>query len=290
MPKAGSKGKDWWKQHEKLALVVERALRPLQEVHANTKVRDLASVLRQLDVAVVDKDTKLVTGLVEVQKRLTKVGIHDYGGFVQKRERLPAKTLVILSEAGFTAPVLKHARKFDAETVRLARIFELEDGTVSLAGFRTMVTGTTEVANRYNIMGTFCQWADDEMSVPFIDANAPFFDADSGRQVSIMDILTGPGVPSTQGINNLCMHFDGELSRDGKRLRRLMVCYEFLTIMTERETRFFAYDEVFPSVGRQGVFMLSRLNVGGNLLELSIAFTLVGNEDVKIYGQLTPAE
>jgi hypothetical protein len=291
MPTKGSKGQDWWKEQEQLAFVSERALRPLQELKANTRVRDIVNVLRQLDVAVLDQHSRQVTGLVEVQKRLTKVGMHDYGGFIHKRNTLGAKTVVILSEAGFTSPVLKHVRGLEGQTVRLARMHEVDAGKISSA---TTLTGLTEFANHRWVLGMFYQCVDNEAGFLKVDVNDPVFMNDAGPRASVMDVLAvweraNPGSAAVPGLHNICLDFGeaGPLRWNGKWLRRLMVCFELRRKVVERDVRFFAYDEVFPSAGRQGLIMRSLIHVeGSGVGTLDMVMMPMGTQDVRVYGQL----
>src|SRR5262245_23537698 len=89
----GSKNKEWWKDQEQLGFVFERAFRPLQEVHRNTRQRDIVGVLRQLDVGIIEKGHKAVSAFVEIQKRAGKVGMKDFGNWIYKMQTLAAKEL-----------------------------------------------------------------------------------------------------------------------------------------------------------------------------------------------------
>jgi hypothetical protein len=126
----GSKNQEWWKDQEQLGFLFERAFRPLQQVHRNTMQRDIVGVLRQLDVGIIEKGQKAVSAFVEIQKRAGKVGMQDFGNWIYKMQTLAAKELVALSEAGFTQPVVKHVRQLHANSVKLARIYQLADGKI----------------------------------------------------------------------------------------------------------------------------------------------------------------
>jgi hypothetical protein len=121
----GSKNKEWWKDHEQLGLVFESTFRPLQEIVKNVWQRDIVGVYRQLDIGIFENEEKVVSGFVEIQKRAGKVGVKDFGNWIYKMQTLGAKELVALSEAGFTQPVFTHVRQLHANSVKLARIYQL---------------------------------------------------------------------------------------------------------------------------------------------------------------------
>jgi len=60
---------------------------------------------------------------VEVQEQAKKAGINDFGSWIYKMQTLQAKTLVAVSEAGFTTPVMRHVEQLHTKTVKLVRIF-----------------------------------------------------------------------------------------------------------------------------------------------------------------------
>jgi hypothetical protein len=99
----------------KLAFLFEQALKPLEAaILHDTRQRDVVGILWQLDVGVIDEiaGTKRVRSFVEVQKRKKKIGIEDLGSWDYKRRTLNASEITIVSEVGFSAPVIAHVKIF----------------------------------------------------------------------------------------------------------------------------------------------------------------------------------
>jgi DNA invertase Pin-like site-specific DNA recombinase len=101
----------WWKTHQKLAFLFEKLLNPLEAaILHDTRQRDVVGILRQLDVGIIDQTAGVtqVKSFVEVQKRKKKIGVEDFGSWDYKRRTLNAGEITIISEIGFSAPVLAH--------------------------------------------------------------------------------------------------------------------------------------------------------------------------------------
>jgi hypothetical protein len=289
----GSKGKSWWKDQEQLGLVFEQALSPLADLRHDTKVRDTVGRLRQLDIGIIDKETKGVRGLVEIQKRTRKVGLHDFGGWMYKLKSIKgAKTLTALSEVGFASSVVAHAKKKYPKAVRLARIYPVDKENAG-PGF----TGLTTSDMEWDVTAVFYQDVDGDVSFITPNYEEPKLEEASGesgdwRPVSILQILTGcyeqGQIQVNVGNSNAVMlNIDGptKVRFHGNLLRRLMIGTRVSHRVVQRSVKIFAYDEVFPAVARRGVCMVADLVVANRLSTLQLV-SIPHGQDVRFYGQL----
>ena len=171
---------------------------------------------------------------------------------------------------------------------------QLDEGRVS-PELATTMTGLTEFASHKNVLGIFCQNVDDEATVLTVDVNEPVFTDDSGPSASVMDVLAfweriaPPEEVARPGLHNVCLDLgtSGPLRWKGKWIRRLMLTFELRRKVIHRHVHFFAYDEVFPTSGRQGMIVRSHIDVqGSGVGELSLVMIPVGTQDVRIQGQL----
>lgn len=286
----GSKNKEWWKDQEQLGLVFERAFRPLQQVHRNTKQRDIVGVLRQLDVGIIEKGQKAVSAFVEIQKRAGKVGMKDFGNWIYKMQTLAAKELVALSEAGFTQPVFKHVRQLHANSVKLARIYQLADGKIEKPNTEFMgFLGAIE--NKWGFAAVFYQTDKDEISaMPLGNVEEKVLDQpEGGPRVSLMDIIRHHEKDvawQNSQFHTLTINLERRLSWQGNTLKRLMICVEYRRKVANATNRFFAYDEEYPMKNRRGLCVVSDFKLDGK--PATAEFVAIPTEDdVLLSGQIT---
>jgi len=263
----GSKNKEWWKDQEQLGFVFERAFRPFQEVHRNTKQRDIVGVLRQLDVGIIEKGQKAVSAFVEIQKRAGKVGMKDFGDWVYKMQTLAAKELMALSEAGFTRPVFKHVKQLHAKSVKLARIYQIPDGKIEKP-FTQFMGVLGQIENKWGLAAVFYQTDKDEISaMPLGNVEEKVFDQPRGDpRVSLMDIIRGIKKDvawQNSQFHALTINLEGRLSWQGDTLKRLMICVEYRRKVANVANRFFAYDEEYPMKHRRGLCVVANLTLDG---------------------------
>lgn len=275
---------------EQLGFVFERALRPLQEVRRDTKQRDIVGVLRQLDIGIVEKGQRAVSGFVEVQKRSAKVGMKDFGDWIYKMQTLAAKELVALSEAGFTQPVFKHVKQLHPNSVKLARIHRIADGKIEapateFGGF----LGAIE--NKWGFLAVFCQTDDDEivvMSLGNVNEKV-FYESEGSPRISLMDLILQQGKDTAWRDNQfhtVVINCGGRLSWEGKVLRRLMMCVEYRRKVSQATNRFFAYDEEYPIKGRRGLCVVSDFQLEGKPATAQFVAIPTG-DDVELSGQIS---
>ncbi len=285
-----SKNKEWWKDQEQLGFLFERAFRPFQEIHRNTKQRDIVGVLRQLDVGIIEAGQKAVSAFVEIQKRVCKVGMKDFGGWIYKMQTLEAKELVALSEAGFTRPVFKHVKQLHANSVRLARIYQIPDGKIETPLTQFMgILG--QIENKWGFAAVFYQTDKDEISaMPLGNVEEKVFDQPKGGpRVSLMDIIRAHAKDvawQNSQFHAMTINLDRGLSWQGNTLKRLMICVEYRRKVTSVANRFFAYDEEYPVKHRRGLCVVAELELDGK--PATGEFVAIPTEgDVLLSGQLT---
>lgn len=288
----GSKGNDWWKDQEQLGFLFERALRPLQEVHRDKKQLDIAGVLRQLDVGIIEKGGTAVSSFVEIQKRAGKVGMKDFGGWVYKMQTLRAKELVALSEAGFTQPVFKHVKQLHPNSVRLGRIYEIADGQIEKPRAQFMGLGGV-LENRWGFAAVFYQTEEDEVSSMTIgDLDEKIFDPIGGTvRLSLMDVIRHLDQRKevdwqSSQFHALTVHLQPAWSWEGRTLKRLMLCVECQRRITNATNRFFAYDEEYPAKNRRGLCVIASFQLEGKPATAELV-AIPTEDDVRLSGQIT---
>jgi hypothetical protein len=157
----------WWKTHEKVSFLFETLLKPLEtQIFHDTRRRDVVGTLRQLDVGVIDDvaGEKRVKSFVEVQKRRTRVNIQDLGDWDYKRRTLGASEVTIISEAGFTASVLKHVKTLHSDTIKLGLLHPIEVGLIER--FNSTCLGTVRVFDLWWLAAVLVQYADKDEIAP----------------------------------------------------------------------------------------------------------------------------
>lgn len=281
-------GKQWWKDHEQLGLLFERALRPLETVIHNVRQLDDVGVQRQMDVGIFEPGQTNVRAFVEVQRRASKVGIEDFGGWIYKMQTIGAQELVVLSAAGFAESVLEHVAQKFSKTVRLAQLHEIVDGRIDR--LNTQFVGPIKVNNVFGFPGVFYQTVDDEISsIQPLDANARlFFSPEANDHLSIVQLVSQPEIDlGTAQYYNLTLKLPlGGLIFQGKTLKRLMICMQVQRKVDQVSNRFFAYDEVYPTEGRRGICVVSEFELAGSPVSLQVV-AVPTERDVMLSGQLS---
>jgi hypothetical protein len=288
----------WWKTQQKLAFFFEQALRPLEAaILHDTRQRDVVGILRQLDVGIIDENAgiKTVKSFVEVQKRKKKIGIEDFGSWDYKRRTLNATEITIISEVGFSAPVIAHVKKLHTDTVRLGLLHPVETGLIER--FNSTVLGLTRVWANWWFASIIVQYADDK-EIDFVplpsDAEEKIFALASPMDLirhAETNAITPAGVMKTLNFN--VIQHDAtqlQLSYSERPLRRVIIVVEKQIRIWQPKTHFFAYDGVYPSRGQQGVAIISqfRLDFDRNGT-LTLVFVPdpenVSGNDIKMMGQ-----
>jgi hypothetical protein len=284
----------WWKTQQKLAFLFEQALKPLEAaILHDTRQRDVVGILRQLDVGIIDENAgvKRVKSFVEVQKRKKRIGIEDFGSWDYKRRTLNASEITIISEVGFSAPVIAHVKKIHADTVRLGLLHPVETGLIER--FNSTCLGLTRVWEHWWFASILVQYADDKeiACVPLpTDAEEKIFGLspmDLIRQAETIGI-TPPGLMKT-------FNFDVTQAQmlptyAERPLTHIIIVAEKQHRIWLPKTHFFAYDGVYPIQGQQGVAIISefRLDLDRNgVLTLVIVPDLenLSGNDIRITGQ-----
>jgi hypothetical protein len=251
----------WWKTHQKLAFLFEKLLNPLEAaILHDTRQRDVVGILRQLDVGIIDQTAGVtqVKSFVEVQKRKKKIGVEDFGSWDYKRRTLNAAEITIISEVGFSAPVLAHVKSLHPDTVRLGLLHPVE--TALIERFNSTCLGLTRVWEQWWFASILVQYADDR-EIAFVPLPADYDEKIFGP-VSPMDLIreveniggsTPPGLMKTFNVDVTQV----PLSYSNRPLRRVVIVAEKQRRIWQPKTRFFAYDSVYPSRGQQGVAIIS---------------------------------
>jgi hypothetical protein len=265
-PKARRRRHEWWRNHEEVVAVFERFFQPLEAtVLHDTRQRDVVGVSRQLDVGIFDDITgeRRVRGLVEVQKRKSKVGMEDLGSWIYKRDTLNASELVVVSESGFATPVLKHVKTLHHDTVRLGTLHETQTGF--LERINSTCLGITRIYDTTWFAAILVQFADaDEIkliNLQGLNTEEKIFGGQSPMDlVRLNEAQSGGPVPGT--MHTLIYEgIEGALSFDGRPLSRIIITYEKQRRIWEPQTRFYAYDEVHPNLGQKGIAIISTFRV-----------------------------
>jgi hypothetical protein len=284
--------KPWWKTHEEVSFLFEKLFRPLEkEILHNTWRRDIVGVLRQLDVGVIDADSgqNRVKAFVEVQKRKTKVNLKDFGNWVYKRNTLQADELIVVSEEGFTKPVLTHAKK---ENVRLGMLHETE--SVFIADINSTLLGTTRVWDKWWFASIFVQYegadeiaAVDFQKIPTMEENI-FGEA---SPIGLIERLVERHRNIPPGNMNIyIITCDDKLSYSGRPIKRVIITAEKQRRIWEPRTQFFAYDEVYPNRLQRGIAVISEFKwddarVGRLTLVISPDTSHISGRGAHIAGQ-----
>jgi hypothetical protein len=260
------KRKEWWRNHEEVVALLERLFQPLEaRVLHDIRQKDVVGVLRQLDVGVIDESTgeRRVRALVEVQKRKSKVGVEDLGSWIYKRDTLKAAELVVVSERGFAASVLKHVKALHDDTVRLGTLHETEVGL--LERFNSTCLGTVRVYDLFWFASIFAQFADADEIKP-VNLQGLDYEAKIFETASPMDIIrrietqVGSQLPGVMHAF-ICNIADPSVSYEGRPLKRVLITAEKQRRIWEPATRFYTYEEVHPNSGQRGIAVMSTFRV-----------------------------
>jgi hypothetical protein len=257
---------EWWRNHEQVAAVFETLYQPLEaRVMHDVRERDVVGVSRQLDVGVIDDSTgeRRVRALVEVQKRKSKVGMGDFGSWVYKRDTLKAAELVVVSEKGFAASVLKHIKAPHHDTVRLGTLHETEAGLVER--FNSTILGIVRVNDAFWFASILVQFADADEIKPVklqgLDTEAKIFGPTSPMGI-IRYFEAHVGVQRTGSMETLvCDTTQAGFSYEGRPLKRIIIVSEKHRRIWEPVTRFYTYDEVHPNPDQRGIAIISTFRV-----------------------------
>jgi hypothetical protein len=285
----------WWKDHEKVAYLFEKLLKPFEtHIEHDTKQRDIVGTFRQLDVGIIDEiaGERRVKSFVEVQKRKTKVSIQDLGDWDYKRRTLGASDITIISEAGYSKSVLDHVRVLHRDTIRLGKLHQVESG--SIERFHSTCLGIVRVWEPWGFAGIFVQFADkDEISGVEITPNFNFEEKLFGL-ASPMDLIRnaeteGAFPPKMLSLIMECPN--AGLTYNQRPIKRVIIAAEKQRRVWEPRTRFFTYSGIYPQIGQQGIAVISDFKLD---FERNVRLTLVvvpdpdnvsGNQ-AKVAGQL----
>jgi hypothetical protein len=235
-----------------------------QVVH-DARQRDVVGQLRQLDVGVIDtvSGEQRVHALVEVQRRKEKVGLDDLGNWIYKRDTLQAKELVAISERGFSRPVIEHAKKLHADSLRLGTLHETETGFIER--INSTCLGYVRVLDVWWFASIFVQYADaDEIEnagLQGLDTEANVFGAASPMglirqmEAQLGSIPAGDMKACTVDVS------EAGLSYEGHPLKRILITAEKQRRIWEPATQFYAYEEVHPNCGQRGIAIVSTFRV-----------------------------
>jgi hypothetical protein len=253
--------KPWWRVQEEVAFIFEKLFRPIEaHVLHDTRQRDVVGVLRQLDVGVIDEFSgeRRVLALVEVQKRKARVGLEDLGSWIYKRDTLKANELVVVSEKGFTRPVLAHVQRLHGEKVRLGRLHEVETGLIEKIGSTCL--GVTRVLELWWFASIFVQYADaDEIGrveTNGLDVEAPIFGVESPMGLIRQGEAQRGNIPPGQ-MHALTVEIEGSLTYGGRPLKRVLITAEKQRRIWDPKTRFYAYEELHPTNMQRGIAIIS---------------------------------
>jgi hypothetical protein len=252
-PKDGKSGrkrtKPWWKIQEEVSFLFETLFRPLEnKILHDTRQRDIVGVLRQLDVGVIDSGVvqNRVKTLVEVQKRKRKVGIENFGSWVYKRNTLQAEELIIVSQEGFTSPVLTHAKK---EGVRLGMLREVETGLIPQ--LNTTFLGPTRMWDKWWYASIFVQYADADEIVALNLQQALNNDDKIFGSASVLDLILmvqkEKGDLRSGELMTFIITCEGGLSYGGRPIKRVMITVEKQRRIWNPKTTFLPMTKYIPT-------------------------------------------
>lgn len=264
-PKA-RKRSEWWRNHEQVAAVFETLFQPLEaRVVHDIRQRDVVGVSRQLDVGVIDDSTgeRRVRALVEVQKRKSKVGVEDLGSWIYKRDTLKAAELVVVSERGFAASVLKHVKSLHHDTVRLGTLHQTEAGL--LERLNSTCLGMVRVYDVFWFASILVQFADAD-EIKAVDLQGLDTEAKIFGTASPMGLIRYNeaqfGSQRTGTMHTLIFDTtDAALCYEGRPLKRILITSEKQRRIWEPTTHFYTYDEVHPNPGQRGIAIVSTFRV-----------------------------
>jgi hypothetical protein len=117
-----------WQYTEKVVQRLEQCIAPDATVQRDQELPSLIAegVVRQCDVTILwNAGPRQILTIVEVQKRGRKVELKDFIDWREKRDEVGAHCLICVSEQGFPASVIAHA-KLQGNRVRLLTLSELE--------------------------------------------------------------------------------------------------------------------------------------------------------------------
>jgi hypothetical protein len=265
--------KPWWKCQEEIAFLFEKLFRPIEaQVLHDTRRRDAVGVMRQLDVGVIDErlGERRVVALVEVQKRKSRVGIEEFGGWIYKRDSLNANELVVVSEQGFTRPTLAHVRKLHSDRVRLGKLHEVETGVIER--INSTCLGVTRILDIWWFASAFVQFADANevrgVNIHKLDTESPIFEATpnrGGSATSLMGLIrqgeSSRGEVTSGDMLPFIVDVDSTLSFAGRPLKRILITAEKQRRIWEPNTRFYAYEEQHPNSTQRGIAIVSTFRV-----------------------------
>jgi hypothetical protein len=215
--------------------------------------------LRQLDVGVIDAASgeAKVHALVEVQKRKAKVGLEDFGSWIYKRDTLQARELVIVSEMGFTKPVIAHVKKLHPNTVRLGILHGAETGFIER--INSTCLGMVRVLDLWWFASIFVQYADadeiETLDLKDLDTEASIFGTASPMSLIRHCEMVVGAFPA--GWRNLNIETASELSYRSRPLKRILITAEKQRRIWEPRTQYYGYDEVHPNPMQKGIAIVS---------------------------------
>jgi hypothetical protein len=287
--------KPWWRIHEEVAALFERLIQPIEAaVQHDVRHRDVVGVLRQLDVGVIDESygERRVHAFVEVQKRSEKVGMKDFGNWIYKLETLPAKELIIVSEVGFSASVLRHVRQRYAKTVRLGVLHETETGFIER--INSTCLGLDRVLDQWWFASIFVQFADAD-EIARVEMSGLNTEENIFSQISPMGLIrfaesVNGDIPAGR-MQSLIIEADEHLRYLGRPIRRILITAEKQRLIWEPQTKFYAYEEIHPQNEQRGIAIISNFKVdasrtGTLTLVISPDPANIAGNNARIAGQL----
>jgi len=260
------KRNEWWSNHEQVAAVFETLFQPFEaRVLHDIRQRDIIGVSRQLDVGIIDDSSgeRHVRAFVEVQKRKAKVGVEDLGAWIYKRDTLKAAELVVVSERGFAASVLKHVKALHNDTVRLGTLHQTEAGL--LERFNSTCFGMVRVNDLFWFASILVQFSDaDEIkavNLQGLDTEANIFGTASPMGLIRYNEVQFGSQPAGAMHTVICDTTGAALSYEERPLKRIIIISEKQRRIWEPKTLFYTYDEVHPSTGQRGIAIVSTFRV-----------------------------
>jgi hypothetical protein len=152
-------------------------------------------------------------------------------------------------------------RQLHANSVKLARIYQIADGKIEQPNTEFSFLGAIE--NKWGFASVFYQTDKDEISpMPLGNVEEKVLDQpEGGPRVSLLDSIRHhekdiKNLKNSQ-FHTLIINLGGQLSWQGKTLKRLMLCVEYRRKVTNATNRFFAYDEEYPMKNRRGLCVVS---------------------------------
>jgi hypothetical protein len=112
---------------------------------------------------------------------------------------------------------------------------------------------------------------------------------EGGPRVSLMDIIRhheNDVVWQHGKFHTMIVNLKGQLSWQGKTLKRLMICVEYRRKVANATNCFFAYDEEYPMKNRRGFCVVSDFKLDGKPATAEIV-AIPTEDDVMLTGQIT---